>query len=538
MKSPFALVLLLLIIQTTTKAQIVEDDFEGNGNISSWFGDACDINTMLSNPHQEGINLSATVLEYSDKGGQYANVRFDAGRNFDLSTNHTFSVKIYVPSSGLTGNQANQLSLKLQDGKLAEPWTTQSEIIKPILLDQWQTISFDFGSDPYKNFNSSSAAPTLRNDFNRVLLQFNGENNTDKVVAYVDDFYYFDTLALEPVFNKLVWSDEFDDNGAIDASKWFHQTQLPNGGSWYNGEIQHYTNRTANSSVSNGTLKLVAKRENFSDQGVSKQFTSARLNSKFAFTYGRVEIRAKLPTGVGTWPALWMLGKNISEKGAYWETRGFGTTPWPACGEIDIMEHWGDNQGYVSSATHTPSSFGGTVNVGGQTISTVSNQFHLYALEWSKNKLVFSVDSVVHFTYQPSVKNADTWPFDEEQYLLFNIAIQAKIAANFTESTMEVDYIRIYQEDPVGIAENSKEKEPTYFPNPFSSELNIRLVNTPNERVTAKIYQLDGKLLHTQSVHLFQNQLHLENLDHLSPGMYFLQFNTIGRNYGLKVFKE
>jgi beta-glucanase (GH16 family) len=138
---------------------------------------------------------------------------------------------------------------------------------------------------------------------------------------------------------------------------------LPDG--WFNGEIQHYTDREENSYQENGRLHLVAQRERFTDQGVTKNFTSARLNSKFAFTYGRVDIRAKLPTGVGTWPALWMLGRNIDEDGAYWENQGFGTTPWPACGEIDIMEHWGDNQNYVSSAMHTPSSFGGTVNVGG-----------------------------------------------------------------------------------------------------------------------------------------------------------------------------
>ena len=136
---------------------------------------------------------------------------------------------------------------------------------------------------------------------------------------------------------ELVWSDEFDGNGSIDSGNWFHQTQLPLGGSWYNGEIQHYTDRIDNSYVSNGTLKIVAKEETYTDQGYTKEYTSARLNSKYAFTYGKVEIRAKLPEGIGTWPALWMLGKNIDEPGAYWETQGYGTTPWTACGEVDII---------------------------------------------------------------------------------------------------------------------------------------------------------------------------------------------------------
>ena len=137
--------------------------------------------------------------------------------------------------------------------------------------------------------------------------------------------------------------------------------------SWYNGELQHYTDRIENSYVQNGHLYLVAKNETFTDQGVTKNYTSARLNSKFAFTYGRIEVRASLPIGEGTWPAIWMLGKNISEPGAYWETQGFGTTSWPACGEIDIMEHWGSDQDYVQSALHTPSSSGNTVNKGGET---------------------------------------------------------------------------------------------------------------------------------------------------------------------------
>ncbi len=101
---------------------------------------------------------------------------------------------------------------------------------------------------------------------------------------------------------QLVWSDEFDGNGAINSTKWFHQTQLPLGGSWYNGEVQHYTDRIDNSYVSNGTLKIVAKEETYTDQGYTKEYTSARLNSKYAFTYGKVEIKAKLPQGAGTVP--------------------------------------------------------------------------------------------------------------------------------------------------------------------------------------------------------------------------------------------
>ena len=195
-------------------------------------------------------------------------------------------------------------------------------------------------------------------------------------------------------------------------------------------------------------MHIVAKQETYTDpvQGITKDYTSARLNSKFAFTYGRVEARAKLPAGVGTWPAIWMLGKNINETGAYWQTQGFGTTGWPECGEIDIMEHWGSNQNYVQSALHTPSSFGATVNHGGIMANDVSNTFHIYAMEWSATEIVFSIDGLEYYTYSPSPQNMSTWPYIADQYILLNIAIENSIDPSFTQSDMVFDYIRVYQQ--------------------------------------------------------------------------------------------
>jgi beta-glucanase (GH16 family) len=261
-----------------------------------------------------------------------------------------------------------------------------------------------------------------------------------------DDSKRNGTITQGSEFNTLVWSDEFNGNGVINSENWFHQTQLPPGGNWYGGIIQHYTNREDNSYLKNGFLHLVVKKEIFDDQGELKQYTSARLNSKFAFTYGRIEVRAKLPTGIGTWPAIWMLSKSINEDGAYWDNQGYGTTKWPTCGEIDILEHWGKNQNYVSSAVHNGSSYGYKVeNLGGQNVSNASNQFHLYAIEWTKDKMIFSIDGVNHFTYEPYIKNSDTWPYDSHYYIILNIAIEPDIDPDFIESAMEVDYIRIYQ---------------------------------------------------------------------------------------------
>lgn len=508
------------------QAQSIQDNFEGNGNISTWYGDDCLMNTSFTNPFKITGNQSNTTLHYNDIGGSFANIRFDAGRNFNLSNHTIFSFKIYVPSSSITGIQANQVSLKLQDGLIGSPWTTQTEVIKPILLNQWQTIIIDFKTDPYLNFDPTSTPPVQRSDFNRVLIQVNGEGNSDRVTAYIDDFLYLDTTTFLPSFNQLVWSDEFNGSGAIDQTKWFHQTQLPNGGSWYNGEIQHYTNRTVNSNQINGSLNLIAKKEVYFNQGHTKQYTSARLNSKFAFTYGRIEIRAKLPTGDGTWPALWMLGKNINEAGAFWQTQGFGNTSWPACGEIDIMEHWGTNQNFVQSAMHTPSSFGGTINHGGQYISTVSNQFHVYALEWTKDKMVFSVDSVVHYTYNPTIKNMSTWPFDSEQYILFNIAIQPSIAPSFLQDTLEVDYIRIYQEGSLSIENKTKNSKINFYPNPTSDELIIEDDNLINESATFYIYNISGQLVKLSELSSNNNQFKISNLNILQKGIYIIKYRS------------
>jgi len=272
---------------------------------------------------------------------------------------------------------------------------------------------------------------------------------------------------------ELIWFDEFEGNGAINSDKWHHQTLLPNGGSWNNGEIQHYTNREINSNVSAGILKIVAKKEPFTDQGITKQFTSARLNSKFAFTYGKVDVRAKLASGVGTWPAIWSLGQNIIEPGGFWSNSN-GTIFWPACGELDIMEHWGNNQNYVQSAIHSPSSFGNTINKGGQFIQNASTGFHVYTMEWTSERIIFSVDDVVHYTYEPAVQNADTWPFDVNQYLLLNIAILPEISPDFTESSMEIDYVRVYQEQVLGTDDNNLNLVSTY-PNPMTNLLTVKV---------------------------------------------------------------
>lgn len=474
-------------------------------------------------------------MRYHDTGGQYANVRFTFPYGFDIHLSQIFSFKIYVTSDGLTGNQNNQVSLKLQNAVLNEPWTTQTEIIKNITLNTWQTVTFDFANDNVINYNVNSGAPINRKDLNRVVLQVNGENNNNQVIAYIDDFQY--NAGEIPIFDNLVWHDEFDIDGAVNNQKWFHQTLIPNGNSWYNDEIQHYTNRIQNSFVSNGHLSIVAIKEPFTNQGVTKQFTSARLNSKFAFTYGKVDVRAKLPSGNGTWPAIWTLGKNINEPGAYWQTQGFGTTSWPACGEMDIMEHWGNNQNFVQSATHTPSSFGATINHGGQFIETVSSEFHTYTLYWYPNKLVFLVDDKIHFVYQPSIQNASTWPFTLDQYLLLNIAIESSISPNFTQGSMDVDFVRVYQETQEIDTSDLSNFEfnsalVNVFPNPTSGQIHLQI---DESLIGSHFTIIDVRGRNIEEIVVRDTNITLD-INHLENGLYLLKNNLTGGL--LKVVKE
>lgn len=235
-------------------------------------------------------------------------------------------------------------------------------------------------------------------------------------------------------FSTLIFSDEFDVPGSPNSAKWTYDIGTGQGG-WGNNESEYYTNRPDNVVIANGILKIIAKKESF--QGAEYTSTRMKTQGKFDFQYGKVEVKAKLPQGGGTWPAIWMLGSNIT------------TVGWPASGEVDIMEHAGNRQGIIQSSLHTSSSYGNTSNTGSQTLTDVSTAFHIYAVEWTSEKMVFSVDGIVHYTYNPATKNNSTWPFDAKQFLILNVAMGGTyggaIDPDFTQSSMEIDYVRVYQ---------------------------------------------------------------------------------------------
>lgn len=227
-------------------------------------------------------------------------------------------------------------------------------------------------------------------------------------------------------YTDLVWSDEFDAAGAPDPTKWGYDLGTNNG--WGNNELQNYTNASDNVAVSGGTLKITAKR-------VGAGFTSARIKTqyKFEFTYGKIEFRAKLPSGGGTWPALWMLGANFDQVG------------WPASGEIDVMEHVGNHQNVVSGTFHYPGHSGGNGPTASVTVPGVADDFHIYSCVWSPLSIkIYADDTLIQ-----SLPNNATLPFNADFFLIMNIAMGGNLGGTvdpaFTQSTLEVDYVRVYQ---------------------------------------------------------------------------------------------
>ena len=238
---------------------------------------------------------------------------------------------------------------------------------------------------------------------------------------------------------KLVWSDEFNNNGLPDSSKWQFETH-GNSYGWGNSEKQFYTSGdTANAIVKNGMLHIIAKKENREN----KEYTSARLSTsgKYHFLYGRIDVKAKLPAGRGTWPAIWMLGQNI------------GAFKWPACGEIDIMEHVGYEKDSLHGTVHTAAynHIKGTQKGKAVFLDHPYTRFHLYSVIWTKEKVEFLLDDKVYHSFKNEHLTTDEWPFDAPFYIILNLAIGGNwggkkgIDDSVFPATMLVDYVRVYQ---------------------------------------------------------------------------------------------
>jgi beta-glucanase (GH16 family) len=233
-----------------------------------------------------------------------------------------------------------------------------------------------------------------------------------------------------------VWADEFDNTGAPDSSKWGYDT---GGSGWGNNELEYYTNTTNNAKVENGRLIITARKEAMG----GRDYTSARMVSRYKgdFLYGRFEIKAKLPAGKGTWPAIWMLPTD-------WEYGG-----WPKSGEIDIMEHVGYDPNVIHISTHTEAyNFKiNTQKTKTQRVENATTEFHIYRIDWTPYAIRGYIDNLFIFQHINEGKGYATWPFDKRFHFLLNVAVGGDwggaqgVDPGAFPTSMEVDYIRAYK---------------------------------------------------------------------------------------------
>ena len=253
--------------------------------------------------------------------------------------------------------------------------------------------------------------------------------NPDSLVPYLDDYWV------------AVWADEFNGD-ELDMTKWSYEINDSGGG---NNELQYYTDK--NAIVSDGTLKIEARKE----RHISRDYTSSRIVSKYKgdFKYGRVVARAKMPSGRGTWPAIWMMPTMNTYGG------------WPASGEIDIMEYVGYRPNYFHSSLHTKkyNHINGTELTSEMKVIDAENEFYTFEIIWEPGLIESYVDGykIASFKYTAAfnqeVDYHEAFPFDQEFFLIVNLAIGGNwggaqgVDDSIFPTALEVDYIRVYQKD-------------------------------------------------------------------------------------------
>lgn len=247
------------------------------------------------------------------------------------------------------------------------------------------------------------------------------------VESVVDKNWQFETTPM--------WEDNFNTAGAPDASKWTFET---GGSGWGNNELQFYTSGS-NASVAGGNLTITAKKEANS----GREYTSSRMitKGKGDFLYGRFEVRAKLPKGRGTWPAIWML----------YSENSYGN--WPASGEIDIMEHVGFDQNKVHCTIHT-SAFNhtrGTEKSAAKIVPTATDEFHVYRVDWTPYAIRGFIDDAQYFEFLNTNAGFTEWPFDKKFFLILNVAVGGNwggaqgVDPNVFPASMVIDYVKVFK---------------------------------------------------------------------------------------------
>lgn len=333
--------------------------------------------------------------------------------------------------SAVTGTAENTLDFEvLTSGQLIfAPGDTLKEITINIVADEERETRESFTVKVYNPTNAyidkDVATITIEDDDNNtagIVIPSGGYTSPDSYDGY-----------------HLAWADEFD-GSELNLSDWTFETGdgCPNNCGWGNNELQYY--REDNTSIVDGNLVITAKKQQYG----GRDYTSSRIvtKGKKQFKFGRIDIRAALPKGQGIWPALWMLGSNIDAVG------------WPACGEIDIMELTGDIPNRVVGTVHYGASTSEHQFISNSRYTTgdesYQDEFHVYSINWENNLIEFLVDGVVYHTITPASLNGATYPFNKNQFFIFNIACGGNWPGSPDATTpfpqyMIVDYVRVFQ---------------------------------------------------------------------------------------------
>lgn len=392
------------------------------------------------------------VVFTNNSTGEYYALQWDFGNGETAeTTDKSKSFTVYYPEAGeyqvtltvqnYTGDtQTATKTVTIAHSDLvlsftAEPVSGNANQIHLVntSIGDYSSFSWIYRNRTIENQQEANAYFPFAGQYTIELQVVSGTDTfskTQTINIAQDDPNYVDNLV-------LTWSDEFDGT-AVNTDNWTFETGATG---WGNNELQNYTNGD-NAEVTGGKLIITAKKVN--DDKTVGSYTSSRLvtSGKREFQYGRMEVRAKLPSGTGIWPAIWMLGSNVN------------TVGWPACGEVDIMEYVGYQPNTVHSTIHTPAGYGGSGSGTSDTLETCEEAFHNYGIIYTEKYIKFYIDTPdnVIYTYAPTVKTSDNWPFDQPLFFILNVAVGGNwggaqgIDNSIFPQSMEVEYVRVYQE--------------------------------------------------------------------------------------------
>jgi beta-glucanase (GH16 family) len=347
---------------------------------------------------------------------------------FDITLTGASETNAVVKFAGVAVSaEANADFEVLTSGQLVfAPGETQKTIEIKIIGDEAKEVKESFQIKLYNPINAK-----ISSDVANIFIA----DDDDNVAGLVIPSGGYTTPTTYAGYN-LVWADEFNAD-SLNLSYWTHETGT-GGGGWGNNELQYY--RADNTSIVSGNLVITAKKQNFG----ASDYTSSRIitKGKKQFKFGRVDIRAVLPKGQGMWPALWMLGANISSVG------------WPSCGEIDIMELTGNLPNRTLSTVHYGASLSEHQYTSQSKYLTgnanFQDEFHVFSMKWVADKIEFLVDDELFQTITPANLNGAPYPFNKNFFFVFNVAVGGTLPGNPDNSTpfpqsMIVDYVRVFQ---------------------------------------------------------------------------------------------